>query len=401
MAEIKTEIKDSGGIIELDAGKSEGNSDSPLIKKPNKLALTKVSYKSQFPEVKSPTFSEQDFMRMPYGCTWSKLPICVAMSAILGVMATYMIASIECHVQQFWIPYISYTGNYHPEHMMFGMMLNIESFLVAIVVIVAWRFMIAMRPTEKRYIQNTCSIGIGVSVGLCIVANFQVEKAPYPHYMGAFMAFVLATLYVVLSSQILAAIAKKRPDVIPPLSIRVRWAVSIVSVISFVSCFLITSIAPMVPKFEDHNKSYKENLTNPNCAHSDNKALQRIGDGELQSKGVANYAFQYNVVWSLGALFEWINALCFIIFIGMYTIEFRYFAHVKIILKNESRVPIIPVDKHRKNDNPTELSFHKKRELGHRRLHSYGHEHARYFQHENLTPLQQTNNIDEKAVLKI
>merc|ERR1712110_1254642 len=155
----------------------------------------------------------------------------------------------------------------------------------------------------------------------------------------------------------------------------------------------------MVPEFEDHNIRYIENLMNPNCAHSDNKALQRIGD-ESQTKGVAKYAFQYNVVWSLGALFEWINALCFIIFIGMYSIEFRYFAHVKIILKNENRVPIIPVDKNRKNDHITELSFHKKRELGHRRLHSYGHEHARYFQHENLTPLQQTSSLDEKVVLK-
>ena len=56
----------------------------------------------------------------------------VAASAILGCLTTYTIASIKCHVQQFWIPYISYTGNYHPEHMMFGMVLNIESFLVAI-----------------------------------------------------------------------------------------------------------------------------------------------------------------------------------------------------------------------------------------------------------------------------
>jgi len=389
MEESDAEIKKIIADVE-----AENGDKSTLLKKPDQLPLSKVTYDTRlrnFPEVKSPTFSEND-INFPYGCTWSKLPIMVAASAILGCLTTYTIASIKCHVQQFWIPYISYTGNYHPEHMMFGMVLNIESFLVAIVVIVAWRFMIAMRPSEKRYIQNTCSVGIGVSVGLCIVANFQVEKAPYPHYMGAFMAFVSTTMYVVLSSQILATISKKRADIVPPWSIRLRWALSIISVISFISCFLITSIGPMVPKFEGHNKDYKENLTNPNCAHSDNSALHKINGDE---KGVAKYAIQYNLVWSLGALFEWINALCFVIFIGMYTIEFRYFKHVKIILKNQNRVPIIPVDKFRRED--FEYRAKRKRDLGHRRGHSYGHEGHRYFEDKDLTPLNQTSSLDEKV----
>ena len=160
------------------------------------------------------------------------------------------------HTAPVWVPYISYTGNYHPEYMMFGFLLNASSFMNAGVVILTWRLMAALQPSEKRYIQNTCTVGLLSCLGLCVVANFQVQKAPYVHYMGAFAAFVFSTVYMFLASQVLQSIKEKRPDLAPDSVMRVRWVLTTMAAITFVVCFLITSIAPFLPQFDDHDNKY-------------------------------------------------------------------------------------------------------------------------------------------------
>ena len=282
-----------------------------------------------------PTCASPAAVSFPCGCTWSKFPLIVSVTAVCGILLTYTIARIQCHVQHFWLPYISYTGNYHPEHMIFGLILNAMSFLYALIIILIWRFMAALQPTEKRYHQNTCVVGVGSCMGLSIVANFQAEKAPYIHYMGAFGGFVLATFYILLVSQILASIHKTHPHIVPSWLVKWRWTVSMSGAVSFIICFLITSIAPLVPEFENHKqKDYYEESSNPNCNHAENHAMMRLDDEKVV---IPKYAYEYNLVWSIGALFEWLNAFCYCTFMGLFYFEFSNFRHVKIILKDDNR----------------------------------------------------------------
>lgn len=284
-----------------------------------------------------------------YGCNWHNFPVIVSIAEFVGAQITYQLARINCHVQQFWVPYISYTGNYHPEYMMFGFLLNASSFLNAAAVILIWRLLAALQPTEKRYIQNTCVVGLVGCLGLCVVANFQVEKAPYAHYMGAFAAFVFNTVFIYLVSQILDNIRKHHESlnksvITPDWLMKVRWFITYSAAISFAGCFLITSIAPLVPQFDGHTEKFIENLTNPNCAHSNNEVLTRIkplaGDdkNDMAVKlGLPKYATRYNLIWSIGAVFEWANCFCYLIYHGLFYFEFQQFKHVKVVLKDQDR----------------------------------------------------------------
>ena len=74
--------------------------------------------------------------------------------------------------------------------------------------------------------------------------------------MGAFAAFVFSTVYMFLASQVLQSIKEKRPDLAPDSVMRVRWVLTTMAAITFVVCFLITSIAPFLPQFDDHDNKY-------------------------------------------------------------------------------------------------------------------------------------------------
>ena len=311
--------------------------ETPGLESSTASKLNGYEEKTSIQTVNQQTQSINNEISFPCGCTWSKFPVCISVAAMIGIFTTYTIARLQCHVQHFWVPYISYTGNYHPEHMIFGMVLNSMSFLYAFVIILVWRFMASLQPTEKRYHQNTCAVGLGSCIGLSIVANFQAKKAPYMHYMGAFCGFVLATCYILLVTQILASISKSFPKILPRWLIKLRWIVSSTGAISFVACFLITSIAPLVPEFESHKEDYYEDTSNPNCQRIDNNVLKKSEDNKLV---LPNYTHQYNLVWSIGALFEWINATCWCIYMGLFYFEFQYFRHVKIVLKDVERNPL-------------------------------------------------------------
>jgi len=58
-----------------------------------------------------------------------------------------------------------------------------------------------MRPASaisKRANRTAFILGLASSFGLCMVANFQVKSLPLPHFIGAFMCFVLGTVYFTL-----------------------------------------------------------------------------------------------------------------------------------------------------------------------------------------------------------
>ena len=174
--------------------------------------------------------------------------------------------------------------------------------------------------------------------------------------MGAFAAFVFNTVFIYLVSQILDNIRKHQESkhssstensseiefITPTWLMKFRWFITYSAAITFAGCFLITSIAPLVPQFDGHTEKFIENLTNPNCAHSNNEALTRIkpmGDenDSAGKMGLPKYATRYNLIWSIGAVFEWANCFCYLIYMGLFYFEFQQFKHVKVVLKDGNR----------------------------------------------------------------
>ncbi|KAK1152744.1 DNA damage-regulated autophagy modulator protein 2-like [Acipenser oxyrinchus oxyrinchus] len=115
---------------------------------------------------------------------------------------SYVIAVLLRHVDPL-VPYISDTGAMAPERCVFGIMLNISSFLGVATVYVRYKQVMALNPDKPRLLQlNTVGLVLGLisSFGLCIVANFQKNTMISMHLVGAILTFGIGTLYILFQT---------------------------------------------------------------------------------------------------------------------------------------------------------------------------------------------------------
>ncbi|XP_075249683.1 DNA damage-regulated autophagy modulator protein 2-like [Convolutriloba macropyga] len=97
------------------------------------------------------------------------------------------------------LPFISDTGTLPPASCWFGLLLNATAYTFLIVVIVRFlqiREQLGEDRNEFKWI-NWTSLGVGVvgSVGMSMVACFQETNVLTMHLVGAFAAFISATVY--------------------------------------------------------------------------------------------------------------------------------------------------------------------------------------------------------------
>ena len=81
---------------------------------------------------------------------WSLLPLITSITTVLGFILTYNLAKSNCHIQDFWVPYISQTGTYYPENMVFSLIVNWFSFSLAVITVLNWYLMRALGMIRKR-----------------------------------------------------------------------------------------------------------------------------------------------------------------------------------------------------------------------------------------------------------
>ncbi|XP_042743019.1 DNA damage-regulated autophagy modulator protein 2 isoform X2 [Lagopus leucura] len=115
----------------------------------------------------------------------SFLPVALVVWSAATFVFSYITAIVLHHVDPL-VPYISDTGTIPPERCLFGIMLNVSSFL------------------DKSRIIKLNKIGLMLGLmscfGLCIIANFQKCVLYYIHVVGACLTFGVGAIYMLVQT---------------------------------------------------------------------------------------------------------------------------------------------------------------------------------------------------------
>lgn len=115
----------------------------------------------------------------------SFLPVALVVWSAATFVFSYITAIVLRHVDPL-VPYISDTGTIPPERCLFGIMLNVSSFL------------------DKSRIIKLNKIGLTLGLmscfGLCIIANFQKCILYYIHVVGACLTFGVGAIYMLVQT---------------------------------------------------------------------------------------------------------------------------------------------------------------------------------------------------------
>ncbi|XP_031358935.1 DNA damage-regulated autophagy modulator protein 2-like isoform X2 [Photinus pyralis] len=134
------------------------------------------------------------------------LPIVTCGWFILTVAVTYLISVLNGHVYPL-VPYISDTGTKPYESCVFGQMLNIGALLLGVNNYIRYRqvdLAIQSKNVNLKEKWNTVALWLGmiISLGISIVANFQQKPLFAIHMVGALMSFGFSTIYFIIQARI-------------------------------------------------------------------------------------------------------------------------------------------------------------------------------------------------------
>ncbi|NXL85384.1 DRAM2 protein, partial [Alectura lathami] len=132
----------------------------------------------------------------------SFLPVALVVWSAASFVFSYITATVLRHVDPL-VPYISDTGMIPPERCLFGIMLNISSFLGGATMYVRYKQVDALNPERSKIIKlNKLSLALGLMscLGLCIIANFQKCILYYIHVAGACLTFGVGAVYMLLQT---------------------------------------------------------------------------------------------------------------------------------------------------------------------------------------------------------
>ncbi|XP_035238402.1 DNA damage-regulated autophagy modulator protein 2-like [Anguilla rostrata] len=177
---------------------------------------------------------------------WFQQGLCALPAGlVVWSTATFISADITAvllrHVDPL-VPYISDTGTMPPERCVFGLMLNISSFLGALTVYVRYKQVQALAEPEDSRLRRLNAAGLGLgslsSFGMCIVANFQKTVIVSMHMVGAVVTFGLGALYIFVQT---AASHRMQPRVHGKGVFWARLAVGLWTFVSMLS-MLVSSV---------------------------------------------------------------------------------------------------------------------------------------------------------------
>lgn len=221
------------------------------------------------------------------------LPLCVFVLLPGTFIVTYLIAVKLGHVEADF-PYISDTGTHSPESCIFGQLLNITSFLIAITVYVRFKqihiYYGYHLSGETIPLLNRVSLCLGLvaSLGLSIVANFQETNIIVVHLIGALLCFGPGTVYIWLQVGLSYLVS---PIINKIYMAHGRLFLAIVCTTAFLTSCIAGPISMSQFHGEDKTKWYPD-------------------DG----------GFELHVVSTVA---EWVLAIAFDVFILTYAGEFR------------------------------------------------------------------------------
>ncbi|KAJ6661049.1 hypothetical protein lerEdw1_016850 [Lerista edwardsae] len=132
----------------------------------------------------------------------SFLPSALVIWTAAAFLLSYITAVLLHHVDPL-VPYISDSGTMPPERCLFGIMLNISSFLSMATFYVRYKQVSALNPEEPEILRlNKAGFAMGLvsSFGLCIIANFQKTLYIYMHVIGACLTFGIGAIYILVQT---------------------------------------------------------------------------------------------------------------------------------------------------------------------------------------------------------
>lgn len=280
------------------------------------------------------------------GCPWHFLPLFLGITSAIGLLATYFIAKMNCHIEKWLLPYVSYTGTENPESSIFGLIFNVEGFLGLLIVILVWR-LVRQLDIKSAYLQSLNKItfvtGFLGCIGVIVVANFQVSRYKTPHYIGAALALIVGTFYCIFSSILTYKMHKASPG-FSSIICALRFLAAALMVLSIISLIILfmgrnNYKKSIIGTYRITNLSYPVSFKFPNgsCVPIINSVPVKIRYMDLAM-----------------SISEWVLTVCLLFSLSLYAYEFKYFDGVKIILKQGGNVL---TSLHSRNDyiSPTQL----------------------------------------------
>ncbi|NWW45038.1 DRAM2 protein, partial [Pedionomus torquatus] len=132
----------------------------------------------------------------------SVLPAALVVWSAASFVFSYITAIVLHHVDPL-VPYISDTGTIPPERCLFGIMLNISTFLGVATMYVRYKQVYALNPEKAKILKlNKIGLTLGLTscFGLCIIANFQKCILYYIHVVGACLTFGVGAVYMLVQT---------------------------------------------------------------------------------------------------------------------------------------------------------------------------------------------------------
>ncbi|XP_069095093.1 DNA damage-regulated autophagy modulator protein 2 isoform X2 [Pleurodeles waltl] len=144
---------------------------------------------------------------MPHTMWWFQQGLCFCPWALVvwssaAFIFSYITAVLLHHVDPL-VPYISDTGTVAPERCLFGIMLDISSFLGIFTFYIRYKQVEALNAEDPKMAKlNKTGLVLGIlsCFGLCIVANFQKSTFISMHLIGACLTFGLGMLYLLVQT---------------------------------------------------------------------------------------------------------------------------------------------------------------------------------------------------------
>ncbi|NXW75217.1 DNA damage-regulated autophagy modulator protein 2 [Hirundo rustica] len=132
----------------------------------------------------------------------SFLPVALVVWSAASFVFSYITAIVLHHVDPL-VPYISDTGTIPPERCLFGIMLNVSTFLGIATMYVRYKQVSALSPEKPKILRlNKLGLTLGwmSCFGLCIIANFQKCILYYIHVLGACLTFGVGSIYMLVQT---------------------------------------------------------------------------------------------------------------------------------------------------------------------------------------------------------
>ncbi|XP_018606238.1 DNA damage-regulated autophagy modulator protein 2b isoform X1 [Scleropages formosus] len=178
---------------------------------------------------------------------WFQQGLCVLPVVLVSwTSATFIFAYIAAVVQKHvdpLLPYISDTGTVAPERCVFGLMLDVSSFLGIATIYVRYKQVQGLVDQEESRLHRLNQAGLVLgwisSFGMCVVANFQKTTLFFMHLVGAILTFGIGALYILVQTVLSYYM---QPLIHGKNIFFVRLAVGVWTFISIISMFVSSVI---------------------------------------------------------------------------------------------------------------------------------------------------------------